>query len=100
MLLGLEPAAPKVPLGKISIDAALAEVFDRVQREEGRLDALVNSVFLVKRHAPYLGKRFWETFTKKASGIFGRAIGTIAFAASWWSGRYRNSISVRLVRIP
>ena len=42
-------------------DAALADVFARVDREQGRLDVLVNSVFLPQRLAPFIGKRFWET---------------------------------------
>lgn len=42
-------------------DAALADVFGRVEREEGRLDVLVNSVFMPQKLAPFIGKRFWET---------------------------------------
>ncbi len=42
-------------------DAALADVFARVAQEQGRLDVLVNSVFLPQRLAPFIGKRFWET---------------------------------------
>lgn len=42
-------------------DARLAEVFDRVAKEAGRLDVLVNSVFSANKFAASIGKRFWET---------------------------------------
>lgn len=42
-------------------DTRLAEVFDRVAKEAGRLDVLVNSVFSANRFAASIGKRFWET---------------------------------------
>jgi dehydrogenase/reductase SDR family protein 1 len=42
-------------------DAALGELFARVQAERGRLDVLVNSVFSATTLSPTIGKRFWET---------------------------------------
>lgn len=42
-------------------DVRLAEVFDHVASEAGRLDVLVNSVFSANRFAASIGKRFWET---------------------------------------
>ncbi len=43
-----------------SDDDVLAGVIERVRREEGRLDVLVNSVFSAGRLAPFINKRFWE----------------------------------------
>lgn len=42
-------------------DDALGEIFERVRRDEGRLDVLVNSVFSAGRLGPFINKRFWET---------------------------------------
>ena len=42
-------------------DAALGDVIERVRRDEGRLDLLVNSVFSATQLGPFVGKRFWET---------------------------------------
>jgi dehydrogenase/reductase SDR family protein 1 len=44
-----------------SEDQGLGEFIERVRRDEGRLDVLVNSVFSATRLGPYIGKRFWET---------------------------------------
>jgi len=41
-------------------DAVLADVFERIRRDEGRLDVLVNSVFSAGQLGPFIGKRFWE----------------------------------------
>jgi dehydrogenase/reductase SDR family protein 1 len=44
-----------------SDDVFLGEFIERIRRDEGRLDVLVNSVFSATRLGPYIGKRFWET---------------------------------------
>jgi NAD(P)-dependent dehydrogenase (short-subunit alcohol dehydrogenase family) len=41
-------------------DAQVAEVFERVDREQGRLDVLVNNAFLIPRELTS-GRPFWET---------------------------------------
>jgi NAD(P)-dependent dehydrogenase (short-subunit alcohol dehydrogenase family) len=40
---------------------AVAEVFKRVQEERGRLDVLVNSVYVAQRIGDNMDKKFWET---------------------------------------
>ena len=44
-----------------SNDGVLGDIIERVRRDDGRLDVLVNSVFSATRLGPYIGKRFWET---------------------------------------
>jgi dehydrogenase/reductase SDR family member 1 len=41
-------------------DGQVEALFDRVQREAGRLDVLVNNVFSSPAMVPWLGRRFWE----------------------------------------
>jgi NAD(P)-dependent dehydrogenase (short-subunit alcohol dehydrogenase family) len=41
-------------------DKAVAEVFDRVREEHGRLDILVNNVYNAPANSRWLGKPFWE----------------------------------------
>jgi NAD(P)-dependent dehydrogenase (short-subunit alcohol dehydrogenase family) len=41
-------------------DAQVRALFDRVRREQGRLDVLVNNVFPAPTLAPWLGKKYWE----------------------------------------
>jgi len=42
------------------VDGQVEAVFDRVMREGGRLDVLVNNVFSAPTMAPWLGIPFWE----------------------------------------
>lgn len=41
-------------------DAAVAALFERVRRDAGRLDVLVNNVYSAIDLAPWLGRPFWE----------------------------------------
>ena len=43
-----------------SDDAAVAELFERVRGDHGRLDLLVNNVYNAPASARWLGKPFWE----------------------------------------
>lgn len=42
------------------VDGQVEALFDRVQRESGRLDVLVNNVFSSPAMVPWLGQPFWE----------------------------------------
>jgi len=42
------------------VDREVEAVFDRVMRETGRLDVLVNNVFSSPTMVPWLGRPFWE----------------------------------------
>jgi NAD(P)-dependent dehydrogenase (short-subunit alcohol dehydrogenase family) len=41
-------------------DAQVKAVFERVEKEHGRLDVLVNNVYSAPDLVPWLGKKFWE----------------------------------------
>jgi NAD(P)-dependent dehydrogenase (short-subunit alcohol dehydrogenase family) len=41
-------------------DAQVRAVFERVEKEHGRLDVLVNNVYSAPDLVPWLGKKFWE----------------------------------------
>jgi NAD(P)-dependent dehydrogenase (short-subunit alcohol dehydrogenase family) len=45
-------------------DDRVAAVFERVEKEQGRLDVLVNNVFAAPDLAQWLGKPFWELPTR------------------------------------
>ena len=41
-------------------DTQVAAVFERIEREQGRLDVLVNNVYSAPDLVPWLGKKYWE----------------------------------------
>ncbi len=66
-------------------DAEVAELFARVEREQGRLDVLVNSAFLIPPELT-AGKPFWECPISNWDDMVG--VGTRgAYVASWHAAR-------------
>jgi len=76
-----------------SDDAVLADIFERVRCEDGRLDVLANSVFSAGRLAPFIGKRFWET----PSNVW-ESVVDLGARSAWYASRHAAPLMIETAR--
>ncbi|MCB2046819.1 MAG: SDR family NAD(P)-dependent oxidoreductase [Novosphingobium sp.] len=70
-------------------DAVLAEIFERVRRDEQRLDVLANSVFSAGRLAPFINMRFWETPANTWESVV-----DLGARSAWYASRHAAPLMI------